>query len=111
MPRPRGEVQEGGSGRRQRHSCPAQLRGLVGEPRAAGKEGRPWGPRAWEPGFHMSAAELWFPLPCPLWKGHYPFPLPFTPSCREGCVREGVGQASRKTPREHRGLLFPRGLS
>lgn len=87
-----------GSGCRQRHSCPAQLRGLVREPRAAGKEGRPWGPWAWEPGFHVSAAELWFPLPCPLWKGHYPFPPALYPKLQGGLCSGGRWPGVQKDP-------------
>ena len=100
---------ERGLGHRLRHRGPLQLCGLMREPRAAGKEGRPSGLQApASMGQQQSSGFL-----CPVPSGR---PRPFPPTLYSksqggACVQERVGKASRKAPPACRGSLFPRGLS
>ena len=102
-------MQERGLGHRLRHRGPLQLCGLMREPRGAGKEGRPLGPQAWEPSFHGSAAELWFPLPCPLWKGHDHSAHPLPQATGWGLCSGESWQGPQEDPGCLSGVTVPQG--
>ena len=99
-------------GHRLRHRGPLQLCGLMREPRAAGKEGRPLGPAGLGAQLPWVSSRALVSSALSSLEGPRPFPPTLYSKSQGGaCVQKRAVKASRKTPPACRGSLFPRGLS